>query len=65
MPLFLLALELPEKAMRANVIETLLSVGGDDARINDVISEHAPALVSAMLKNCMLLEMPSVVGAAI
>ena len=51
---------MPDAEVRANVIDTLLATAGSGPK-DDAISEHAPSLVSVMLKNSMVKEMSSVV----
>ena len=60
MPLLLRGLELPDTQVRANVIDTLLATAGTGTK-DDAISEHAPSLVSVMLRNSMVQEMSSIV----
>jgi DNA repair/transcription protein MET18/MMS19 len=62
MPLFLRGLELPDAEIRANVIDTLLAAAGGDPSEQSLVSEHANTLVSAMLANCAVKQMPSVVS---
>ncbi|KAI0079355.1 ARM repeat-containing protein [Panus rudis PR-1116 ss-1] len=59
MPLLLRGLDLPDPEIRANVIDTLLATS-DSTTENKAISEHASSLVTTMLKNSMVDEMPSV-----
>lgn len=59
MPLLLRSLDLPDLEMRANVIDTLLSIAQDEASDENagksgVISEHASTIVGALLKNCSI-----------
>ncbi|KAJ7717113.1 ARM repeat-containing protein [Mycena maculata] len=49
MPLLMRALQIPDAQIRANVIETLLSVAVEHKNTHDVLTEHAPALVRQML----------------
>ncbi|OBZ73673.1 MMS19 nucleotide excision repair [Grifola frondosa] len=60
MPLLLRGLDLPDNDIRASVIDTLLAAAKSGSDENSVISEHASSLVSTMLKNSMVREMPSV-----
>jgi DNA repair/transcription protein MET18/MMS19 len=64
MPLFLRGLELPDAEIRASVIDTFLAAAEGDPSDSDesLVSEHASTLVSTMLKNCLLEEMPSMVS---
>jgi len=63
MPLLLRGLDLPDADIRANVIDTFLVTAGSNFAVQDqensVISEHAASLVSTMLRNAMVHEMPS------
>lgn len=65
MPLLLRGLDLPDYEIRASVIDTLLATaeGGSSptTKENSILSEHASSLVSTMLKNSMVKDMPSVV----
>ncbi|KAL4245852.1 MMS19 nucleotide excision repair protein [Abortiporus biennis] len=62
MPLLLRGLDLPDAEIRANVIDTFLATADPASKENteSMVSEHASSLVSTMLKNCMVEEMPSV-----
>jgi DNA repair/transcription protein MET18/MMS19 len=62
MPLLLRALELPDNDLRANVIDTLTSSSENRLQEPEFISEHASTLLSAMLKNSLVKEVPSAVG---
>lgn len=59
MPLLLRGLDLPNDEIRANVIDTLLATADPDSKENSLVSEHATSLVSIMLKNSMVADMPS------
>lgn len=62
MPLFLRGLDLSDVNMRVNVIETLQSAAQDATSgepVHTAVSEHAPSLVTAMLKNSRLQEQSS------
>jgi DNA repair/transcription protein MET18/MMS19 len=61
MPLLLRGLELPDFNIRADVIDTFLSAAEGDASEQSLVSEHSSTLVTYMLKNSMVNEMPSVV----
>jgi DNA repair/transcription protein MET18/MMS19 len=61
MPLLLRGLELPNNEIRANVIDTLLATADPESEQNDLVAEHATSLVSVMLKNSRVPEMPSFV----
>jgi DNA repair/transcription protein MET18/MMS19 len=65
MPLLLRGLSLPDPALRAGVINTLLSAaqvdleaGSRTAKEGSVVSEHAASLTNAMLQNSAVSEMP-------
>ncbi|KAF5383772.1 hypothetical protein D9615_003569 [Tricholomella constricta] len=60
MPLFLRGLDLPDFDIRADVIDTFLAAAECDASERSLVSEHASTLVTYMLKNSMVDEMPSV-----
>ena len=66
MPLLLRGLDLPDSNMRIDVIETLQSAAQDMATFGETVqasvSEHAPSLVTAMLKNSRAQEQSSSVG---
>ena len=65
MPLLLRGLDLPESNMRIDVIETLQSAAQDmitSQSIRATVSEHAPSLVTAMVKNSWAQEQQSSVG---
>ena len=66
MPLLLRGLDLPDMGMRADVIETLYSTTRDESSPGEAVqaamSEHAPSLVIAMLKNGMMHELSLSVG---
>jgi len=57
--LLLRGLDLPDMEIRANVINTLVSVVGAEPTEQNTISEHASTLVSTMLRNSMASEMSS------
>lgn len=59
-PLLLRGLNLPDPDIRANVIETLLVAADGESAEKNVVSEYASSLVSAMLKNSLVGEMPFV-----
>ncbi|KAG6833236.1 hypothetical protein H0H87_009857 [Tephrocybe sp. NHM501043] len=60
MPLLLRGLELPDFEIRADVIDTLLAAAEGDASDQSLVSEHAPTLVTYMLKNSLAGDMPSI-----
>ena len=65
MPLLLRGLDLHDYEIRAGVIDTLLAAaeGGSSSKEKEssILAEHASSLVSMMLKNSMIKDMPSVV----
>ncbi|KAG6890017.1 hypothetical protein C0992_003362 [Termitomyces sp. T32_za158] len=61
MPLLLRGLELPDFDIRADVIDTLLAAAEGDTSDQNLVSEHAPALVTYMLRNSIFHEMSSIV----
>jgi len=62
MPLFVRGLELPDDDIQANIINTLSKATEGQTTDTNVMAEHAPTLVSAMLKKSIFHEMPSVVS---
>ena len=62
MPLLLRGLELPDFAIRVNVIQTLSAVADSTSKENNFVVEHASSLVATMLKNSTVEHMPSMVG---
>ena len=64
MPLLLRGLDLPDNEIRASVIDTLhaAAVSSSGEKDNAIVAEHASSLVSTMLRNCLVSQMPSVVG---
>ncbi|OCH91496.1 ARM repeat-containing protein [Obba rivulosa] len=66
LPLLLRGLDLPDPEIRVSVINTLLAAaqpgsgGHAAAKEKNALSEHATNLVTTMLKNSMVQEMPSV-----
>ncbi|KZT67370.1 ARM repeat-containing protein [Daedalea quercina L-15889] len=64
MPLLLRGLDLPDFEIRASVIDTLLATAegssSSKTKENNIVAEHASSLVSTMLKNSMVRDMPSV-----
>ena len=63
MPLLLRGLDLPDADIRASVIDTLLAAANPAGTPETaIISEHATSLVSAMLRNCMVDKIPSIVS---
>lgn len=61
-PLLIRGLDLPDPEIRRNVIETLLAAADGESPEKSLVAEHASTLVNAMLKNCLVSEMPSSVG---
>lgn len=64
MPLLLRGLDLPDSEIKANVIDTFLATADSVSPKDDgksFVGEHASSLVTTMLKNSMVTEMPSVV----
>jgi DNA repair/transcription protein MET18/MMS19 len=61
MPLLLRGLDLPDVNMRIDVIETLQSAthATSGEPVQTAVSEHAPSLVTAMLKNSRVQEQSS------
>ena len=62
MPLLLRGLDLPDNEIRAGVIDTLQAAATSGDKENNIVSEHAGSLVSTMLKNSLVSQMPSVVS---
>ncbi|RXW13567.1 hypothetical protein EST38_g12284 [Candolleomyces aberdarensis] len=58
-PLLIRGLDLPDPDIRRNVIETLLAAAEGETPEKSLVAEHASTLVNAMLKNCLVQEMPS------
>ena len=52
MPLLIRGLDLPNASIRADIIDTLLSVADPNSTPPSIISDHAATLVSTMLRNC-------------
>lgn len=61
MPLLLRGLELPDANIRADVIDTFLAAADGEVSEQSLVSEHASTLVTYMLKNSTVKEMPSAV----
>ncbi|KAJ3902626.1 ARM repeat-containing protein [Lentinula edodes] len=57
-PLLVRGLDLPDHDIRCQVIDTFLAVAGGDSP--DIVSDHAPSLITTMLKNSSVENMPSV-----
>ncbi|EPT02988.1 hypothetical protein FOMPIDRAFT_1142982 [Fomitopsis schrenkii] len=64
MPLLLRGLDLPDYEIRASVIDTLLATAEGSSssatKESSILAEHASSLVSTMLKNSTVKDMPSV-----
>jgi DNA repair/transcription protein MET18/MMS19 len=60
-PLLLRGLELPDNAIRNNVIDTFLAAAEGESREKNLVSEHSSTLVNSMLKNSKLDELSSTV----
>ncbi|KAI0773303.1 ARM repeat-containing protein [Trametes elegans] len=60
MPLLLRGLDLPDNEIRASVIDTLQAAAVSSGKDNALLAEHAASLVSTMLKNSTVSQMPSV-----
>ncbi|RPD59070.1 ARM repeat-containing protein [Lentinus tigrinus ALCF2SS1-7] len=60
MPLLLRGLDLPDNEIRASVIDTLHAAALSSERDDAIIAEHASSLVSTMVKNSLVSQMPSV-----
>ncbi|KAI0629374.1 ARM repeat-containing protein [Trametes polyzona] len=59
MPLLLRGLDLPDNEIRASVIDTLQAAATSNGKDNALLAEHASSLVSTMLKNSVVSQMPS------
>ncbi|KAJ3862033.1 ARM repeat-containing protein [Lentinula novae-zelandiae] len=57
-PLLVRGLDLPDHDIRCQVIDTFLAVSEGDSP--DIVSDHAPSLITTMLKNSSVENMPSV-----
>ncbi|KAJ4492562.1 ARM repeat-containing protein [Lentinula edodes] len=57
-PLLVRGLDLPDHDIRCQVIDTFLAVAEGDSP--DIVSDHAPSLITTMLKNSSVENMPSV-----
>ncbi|KAI0372603.1 ARM repeat-containing protein [Pilatotrama ljubarskyi] len=60
MPLLLRSLDLPDNEVRASVIDTLQAAATSSGKDSTLLAEHASSIVSTMLKNSMVSQMPSV-----
>ncbi|PCH36357.1 ARM repeat-containing protein [Wolfiporia cocos MD-104 SS10] len=60
MPLLLRGIYLPDDEIRAGVMDTLFAAAESSSKENSVLAEHASSLVSTMLRNSMVNDMPSV-----
>lgn len=59
MPLLLRGLSLPDNEIRAGVIDTLVATTDPNSKDNDLVSKYASSLVTVMLKNAKVKDMPS------
>ena len=59
MPLLLRGLSLPDNEIRAGVIDTLAATTDPNSKDNDLVSKYASSLVTVMLKNAKVKDMPS------
>ena len=59
MPLLLRGLSLPDDEIRAGVIDTLIATTDPDSKDNELVSKYASSLVTVMLKNAKVKDMPS------
>ncbi|KAJ3721001.1 ARM repeat-containing protein [Lentinula raphanica] len=57
-PLLVRGLDLPDYNIRSQVIDTFLAVAEGDSP-SEIITDHAPSLITTMLKNCSVDRMPS------
>ncbi|TFK39917.1 Dos2-interacting transcription regulator of RNA-Pol-II-domain-containing protein [Crucibulum laeve] len=58
-PLLIRGLDLPDNNIRSNVIDTFLTTAEGDSPDKSLVAEHASTLVHSMVKNCVVVEMPS------
>ncbi|PBK99659.1 ARM repeat-containing protein [Armillaria gallica] len=58
-PLLLRGLDLPDESIHANVIDTFIAAAEGDTPEQSLVAEHVPSLISKMLKNSSLRDMPS------
>ncbi|KAF9006023.1 ARM repeat-containing protein [Cyathus striatus] len=58
-PLLLRGLDLPDNDIRHNIIDTFLAAAEGDSPEKSMVAEHASTLVTSMLKNCTVENMPS------
>lgn len=59
MPLLLRGLNLPDNEIRAGVIDTLIATTDPKSKGNELVSKYASSLVTSMLKNAKVEDMPS------
>ncbi len=60
-PLLLRGLDLPDESIHANVIDTFIAAAEGDTPEQSLVAEHVPSLISKMLKNSSIRDMPSMV----
>ncbi|KAK0239096.1 ARM repeat-containing protein [Armillaria nabsnona] len=58
-PLLLRGLDLPDESIHANVIDTFIAAAEGDTPEQSLVAEHVPSLISKMLKNSRIQDMPS------
>ncbi|KAK0188708.1 ARM repeat-containing protein [Armillaria mellea] len=58
-PLLLRGLDLPDESIHANVIDTFITAAEGDTPEQSLVAEHVPSLISKMLKNSSIRDMPS------
>ncbi|KAK0202783.1 Dos2-interacting transcription regulator of RNA-Pol-II-domain-containing protein [Desarmillaria ectypa] len=58
-PLLLRGLDLPDESIHANVIDTFIVAAEGDTPEQNLVAEHVPSLISKMLKNSRIQDMPS------
>ncbi|SJL03979.1 uncharacterized protein ARMOST_07336 [Armillaria ostoyae] len=58
-PLLLRDLDLPDESIHANVIDTFIAAAEGDTPEQSLVAEHVPSLISKMLKNSSIRDMPS------
>ncbi|PBK72546.1 ARM repeat-containing protein [Armillaria solidipes] len=58
-PLLLRGLDLPDESIHANVIDTFIAAAEGDTPEQSLVAEHVPSLISKMLKNSSIRDMPS------
>ncbi|KAK0467221.1 ARM repeat-containing protein [Desarmillaria tabescens] len=58
-PLLLRGLDLPDESTHVNVIDTFIAAAEGDTPEQSLVAEHVPSLISKMLKNSRIQDMPS------